>query len=200
MPDAGTQAGCVSDGRDHAVVNLEEPRCDFLPDRDSIVLPGSISDRRERVLARRIEARLLTREKAHEDSVGRRDRSSVARRRSQVGRRHFELFVLAIDGSDGVVDRNMDERHPELRSLNRLRTDGDDRVLRDCIPLGNDISVMFSRFGLSRRLRQGHQPDQEDVAPEDGQANPHVSNVAHRTSRSWRRETRPKTGMEPTIG
>src|SRR2546427_8294392 len=94
----------------------------------------------------------------------------------------------------------MDERHPELRSLNRLRTDGDDRVLRDCIPLGNDISVMFSRFGLSRRLRHGHQPNQEDVAPKDGQANPRVSNVAHRTSRSWRRETRPKTGMEPTIG
>ena len=181
-------------------MDLEEPRRDFLSDRDSIVLLGSIPDRRERVLARRIEARLLTREKPHEDSVCRRDRSRVARRRSQVGRRHFELFVLAIDGRDGVVDRNMDERHPELRSLNRLRTHGDDRVLRDGVPFGDDISVPFSRFGSTRHLRDGRQPDQEDVAPKDGQANPRMSNVAHKTSGSGGGKRRRKLAMEPITG
>jgi len=52
---------------------------------------------------------------------------------------------------DSVVDCDMHERHPQLRSLNRLCGDGDNRVLRNGVPLDHDISGSGFCRHLTRR-------------------------------------------------
>jgi hypothetical protein len=86
---------------------------------------------------------------------------------------------VILDRGDGVVDRNVDQRHQELRSLNGLPGDIDDRVLCDLIPIGYDASDVWC-LPVSLRVKPSHERQPQDTAPQDGRTSQRAFDVGQK--------------------
>lgn len=77
------------------------------------------------------------------------------------------------------MDRNVDQRHQELRSLNGLPGDIDDRVLCDLIPIGYDASDVWC-LPVSLRVKPSHERQPQDTAPQDGRTSQRAFDVGQK--------------------